>query len=699
MPAPVLNEIENVADEIAASVAESRPSWRALWQLDGPATTGKSVCLTRIAEKLAGDGALKPIVVAPPAHHLDAGPAALADVAMGLGSHGLLNGELQSWSESVGRWSERIASVQEWVSDNCDDVVLLCDAPRSWGANRADDDFFRDRGFAAAFGLTSLHCRRVVAGGLPIPVEPQRRVELSTPSLDLSWLRQEQAWGTLAPAATALADSTFLEQHPPTPLQVRLLVAAIFLSSISTVAKWWKGHDRWETRSLVQRVAELMQQDGHRPLWDTWLRLSITRRPFDHEVFEKLMRANAPEQERDIARHCLLFGEETLRMHDELKLCAVRWRREHHSARRLKDLVAKTNLTLFNVHRARFERFQTAHSSFALGESMEAYHFASVIGQEDLLKQVKPAFVDQLDALGWSLSYERRKYADAARAFEQALIWDEMDDYAHQYLAYNLDRIGRRLEDVELHFRRAVELNSMHPWWRSRLITFLVGRGRLAEAREAWEDALLELGLGESDASVGTYEHLHCWVAGSLINAGEIVFAREVLDAVPPWARAQIDIWDGLSRRADAMLQLGRGDAVVPSWRLLPQWWEEGPALLQHRLGVGKELVRWLAGRVVDKDENGIHLRAALVERDDGEPPITRTVIPDADFEQVCRDDVSARDLRIGSFVEVGLYVNPQNKRERPDTLVRVLPSRRWDAPVEPAARADRYLKDLVSNR
>jgi tetratricopeptide (TPR) repeat protein len=695
MSAPVLTEIEDVAKELAGSLGDSRPGRRALWQIDGPATSGKSVCLARIAAHLNAGTDLKPVLVAPPAHHLDAGAVALTDVAVGLASHGILNGELADWSDGVGKWSDRISAVQEWVSDNRDDVVLLCDAPKAWGANRADDDFFRDRGFAAAFGLVGLHCRRIVAGALPVPVEPQQRVELSKPQLDPAWLTHPRNWGSLGEAAVAVAESPLLHQSL-TPLQVRLLVAAVALSSVSDVVGWFDENREADTRFLVQRVADLMQRREDRRLWDAWLRFSVTRRSFDWEVFERLIRRDASQRERDIAFHCLLFGERKLRMHDELKLCAIRWRRENQGERRVRELMNRANLTLFEVHRERFERFKEGGSPQAVGESMEAYHFASVLGRSELLAQVAPTFVDQLDALGWSLSYERRKYAAAAAAFEEALKWDCDDDYAHQYLAYNLDRLGERLEDVEAHFQQAVELNRTHPWWRSRLIMFLVSRGRIAEARAAWDDALLELGLGESDASVGTYKHLHCWVAASLANAGEPLFAREVLDAVSPWARSQIEIWDDLSQRVDALLQLGKGDAVVPGWRLQPGWWESEPALLQYRLGIGKERVKWLAGRVESKDEKGIHLRAAVVENNEGEPPITWTVIPNERFEEICRDRVRADELSVGSFIEIGLYVDPLKTKTRPDTIARVLPNRRWEGPAMSAAPVDRYLQEFA---
>jgi tetratricopeptide (TPR) repeat protein len=328
---------------------------------------------------------------------------------------------------------------------------------------------------------------------------------------------------------------------------------------------------------------------------------------------------------------------------------------------------------------------------------MEAFHFASVVGDPTLLAKVKPSFVVQLDALGWSLSYEHHNYAAAAEAFEQALCWDPKDDYAHHYLAFNLDRDGRRLEEVEQHYREAVALKPRHAWWWSRLICFLIGRGRVGEARNEWNDALLELGLAEGDASLSTYQHLHCWVAGALLEAGEVVFAREVLDDVPLWAQAELEHYAGLSQRADALLQLGDGDAVVPARRLRPEWWLDPPELLQFRFATGEERVRWQAARVEEKDDEGIHLRGAIIERGEEKPGIVWSVLSPERFDEDCRDEVSARDLKVGSFLELGLYALPKGGKVR--TVIRVLSEQSWGAGEPSALRPNRYLTDFVSQQ
>ncbi len=65
-----------------------------------------------------------------------------------------------------------------------------------------------------------------------------------------------------------------------------------------------------------------------------------------------------------------------------------------------------------------------------------------------------------------------------------------------------------------------------------------------------------------------------------------------------------------------------------------------------------------MAGRVQDRDQSGISVRAAVLSPgQDTEPEMAWTEISREQFEELCRDDVSARDLAPGSFIEVGVYV------------------------------------------
>ena len=130
----------------------------------------------------------------------------------------------------------------------------------------------------------------------------------------------------------------------------------------------------------------------------------------------------------------------------------------------------------------------------------------------ELLEELRPYFADQLDALGRALSRDFQRYRDAARYFERACKWEPEDDYAHHYLAYNLDIEASRPGDVEVHYQKAIELAAENAWWHVRWITYLVTRGRTAAAWVAWGEALDALGLPDPDADPWVYENLHLWV-------------------------------------------------------------------------------------------------------------------------------------------------------------------------------------------
>jgi hypothetical protein len=82
-----------------------------------------------------------------------------------------------------------------------------------------------------------------------------------------------------------------------------------------------------------------------------------------------------------------------------------------------------------------------------------------------------------------------------------------------------------------------------------------------------------------------------------------------------------------------------------------------------------------MAGRVQDRDQSGISVRAAVLSPgQDTEPEMAWTEISREQFEELCRDDVSARDLAPGSFIEVGVYASDSGQGGGAQTMIRVLP-------------------------
>lgn len=126
MTAPVLDEMERVAEAATASLIETSAELDSLIQIDGRATAGKTACLAAIEDRLRqSDRGFIPIVVGPPARHLDTGPLALADIAVALKHAGAVNGEFDEWANGKHTWRSRADLVRRWIRRDSDRVVLL----------------------------------------------------------------------------------------------------------------------------------------------------------------------------------------------------------------------------------------------------------------------------------------------------------------------------------------------------------------------------------------------------------------------------------------------------------------------------------------------------------------------------------------------------------------------------------------------
>ena len=99
-------------------------------------------------------------------------------------------------------------------------------------------------------------------------------------------------------------------------------------------------------------------------------------------------------------------------------------------------------------------------------------------------------FKEQLDAIGRTLSYRHHQHPRAVKVFRLAVQLDPEHAYAHHYLAYNLDWLAENTEALESHYRRAIDLQPTHPWFWSRWICYLATRGRGAEAKAQWHEAV-----------------------------------------------------------------------------------------------------------------------------------------------------------------------------------------------------------------
>jgi tetratricopeptide (TPR) repeat protein len=594
-----------------------------------------------------------------------------------------------------------LSDARDWLEEHEENLVLLCDDPTFWGGPSSEETGFFS---ARAADVTRLlveqaRCRRVVAGRIPESLTADDVVDLTPDAPDREWLLDRDSWGDLADAAVGLEETGAPLEHL-TALELRLAVALSALRDPLAAAD--AISERSRQPNIATKLWDVVAGDPSlTKLKRAWLRLSFVRRPFEGALLNALKLEELRRKEHALVRHCLVFGDEhQYRLHEVVRAQARTWLREQSSPSRRQVELHASGL-LANYYLERFAGTASRGQARAVIESMEAFYFVTLSGNSALRSRVTPYFTEQLDALGWRLSYVHRRFDDATSAFREAISWDDDDDYAHHYLAFNLDRQGKAPAEVEHEYERAIEINPDNSWWHARYIAFLAHRGRIADARHRWDDSQVVLGVAERHSDRFLFETLHLWVAEALLDRAELSFAREVLDEIPEWARRPdiLPAYARLRRRLTALSQAAGIGALVPAHRLTSRWWEDGPELLQDRVGEDSDShrVRWLAARVDAIDQDGVHLRAASIDRDQTEPPsVGRMVIELDTFRRLCRDDERVPDLEPGWHAEIGVYASRSRPEAGTTTLIRLHRPRPADWGDEPVFDSARYLRRAV---
>lgn len=643
MTAPRLPRVDDTLRALAPEIGRTPPGESALWQVSGPATAGKSALLSALRETLSGRG-LCPVLLRPPLASFDSASAVLADLAGGLHAHGLVNGQIARWQEPA-PFAEKLRTALGWLEDTADRVVLLIDEPGRWPSRSPEDDRFSAHAREVARALTGrVRCRRVVAGPpSEADLSPVRVIHLQRASEPGPWLCDRATWGPLADAAEELWCRAGDRLAPLSPLDLRLLVAITFVSSVETALQ--ALGDPAGRRAFARELARRLDADAHfRPATKTWARLALLRRPFDEALLAVLGATGLSADVQAIVRACLLYEEEgKLVLHETLRLDA----REHGWLGGAEE--RDTHSTIAH-HYA--DAFQARGS---LADELEAFFHATRAADARLLAELRPLLSDQLDAMGRELSRVNRDYTGAVRVFERSLEWDPENDYAHHYLAFNLDVQGTEPARVEEHYQRAIALAPENTWWRSRWVSYLVTRGRTAMARQAWDDALDALALPDPDASPEIYENLHLWVARLLIHRGQLDFADHVLRGIPSEIKHRHPGLRSLARLLSRLIEARAARAVFPLSVEVARWWD-GPHLAARRDREGRALARWLPGRIDAIDEGVVSLLVAEPPGSGGASPRYGHIdISRAEFDRASRDERS-EDLSAGRFVELAFY-------------------------------------------
>jgi tetratricopeptide (TPR) repeat protein len=661
MSAVELHNIDDVVSAITGDISHGATS-RRTWSVHGEPTAGKSAVLEAVHDYFRDEGTIRPVIVAAPTQAYDSAHAALIDLAEGLT---LRTSLLEKVKDPEVSWSSKVQIIRRELGRE-GGVVLLLDEPRKWAPSESYFSSFVYDVYNLVFdgaGFVS-----VTAG--PAPIHVQRTYDFhldpaSDPDIVLAGIDSTAL--TVARDFVAQRFGERLQQI--SPLQIRLLVAMAALdeSLVSGVDASAAEH----RAALVADLADLADQTAP-DLRDLWLQLAAVREPFDEELLGLLGVRELVPRDAAIVSQCLLFPRHHgLVLHESLR--SIRRQIEHDRT--------SVHARLASYYRHRFTD-PKSDNNVRLRDSIEAFHHASSAGIADLEK-FKPFFVDQLNILGYHLSYNEHDLARAADVFKLALDWDPTNPYAAHYRAYNLDRqadnpdAGVDPNEVEQLYRLAVGTNPLHPWFRARLITFLLAQARIDDAWTAWLDANEAFG---PDADEKVYFGLHLHVARTLLYRGELRHTETLLRTLPPEV-AGAPHFQAIRDRLWALREAQAHGSYVPAIYLKPGWYRHPNRLRSTGLK------RWLAARVATVAEDVVELDVA---------DITPGLSPDYGSVELqletlrawWKESADISSLAPGQFLEIGFYGIEGEQGE----AVR-LPRYRWEDLTLPDEDPDRYLR------
>lgn len=629
----------------------------------GQPAAGKSTILNEVSRRIKAGGLSKtPILISPPKRALDSGHIALLQIGVALKTANLMNGDFERLVDGKTGWSDKLEIIGSSLKTNCKKTVLLCDEPEVWTTGNKNDTHFSDRTREVITMLFSLGVDKVVAGRAPPGQMATEKLNVQS-NFNLSALFADaDYWGDLSSAAenvNSVVSELSIEKRP-NPLEARLLVAAFYLGAREQCEVRLSNGDFSRAQIfevLKSQLSGASQTALHRLLG----RVALVRKNFSESLLSELGTGNAAKEVGLIFRKCFLFERDgCLELHDT-------YRREASandywmSATQL----AHAHKQLAEYYKKSFEgQLGTAQGEAAILDEMEAYHHAVASDDEAFLDKLTPHFVDQLNIWGKHLSFEKRAYTKAVNVFERALAWDSNDDYATHYAGFNVDLVLKDPKRAEELYKKSTELNPRNPRWHAHYINFLLARGRVVDAKKAWELAVDFNVSTKDDVESWVLDNLHVPTALAAIGVGELDFAKSVIAQVPS-KNLELSTQNSVNSirlHLEKLIEVRRKGAFVPGQYLGTEWPAAGPFRVELALNSGGKLERWLAGQVLSKTKKAFIAKVAIVNFNKkmiekfGEVQFTAAQI------KKWNKDLVIESIEPGRFLEVGIYSDKQHR-------------------------------------
>lgn len=625
--------------EIAKELGDralDRGAWSTTFVLGEPGT-GKSTVLDRIAEHIEATG--RPCLrMSPTSSDLDGPANALAQAAAGMREL-RINGVLDPILDPRASFSIKRDALVRGLRSAPENTVVLLDIPDSWARPSRQS---RDGGTFSFQGHELIHDVLACGHSHRIVCAAARRLEgIDAESVSLERGHGDELlatieWGPCRAAAESLPSIV----APPilrklTPLELRVAVALRELDVDPRVISNCCRAGWPELRRMLGGAVRVRDW-----LNEAFFVLSHIRVAVGPKLLLNLLDICTGDDEpasRRLLMHTLLMpGDERLVFHARLREVETR----------LDD--ARAHELAEHAHRrlaGAWESLASRSTWQGMVAWWESLHHWAASGDEARLDDIPDT--SMWTTLGRTRSL-RGDYETAVRAFRRALDLQPSDSYAHEYLAFNLDRLDRDLVEAEQHFRRAVELDPENPWWNRRLVEALQRRGKSDTAWEAWLATLEQLG-DIAAPSEWLQRNLHWGVCRGFLARGQTELAAGVLEGVPrdTWIDELARLWNTVCHRREADILEA---AVFPEYLEFETRWS-GP-----RLG-GDEARphRWFPGRIVAIDEHEVLLELAEPPSRSTPPQVVGLELDRSDFFEQANLPRNAT-VRVGTFLELHVH-------------------------------------------